>query len=244
MSRHGGKITDLSSDDVERVIVALLNEQYLADDYNATAYSVNVYVKPGKQAIRLTRLSEEDARKLTGVVDVNLSSKPKKARKSGGGAAAGSKSKSGSPDETKKKSTNGARASGSKSKKQNDEPKKTRSLAEELDDLIDSDEEEAAMAQAEAAASAPGPSSSKAKAPAPARDKQRPISEMISKMAASRNGAGTGSSGTDKKPRLHSSSDDDFIDDEIEVGEDGWQVMPAGFGGSRGGVKDEPIEID
>lgn len=97
MERYGGKITDLSSDDVERVVVHLLNRQYLADDYNATAYSVNVYVAPGNQAIRLTRQTLDAARNLSGIALVNLSSSSSgtkrggKARKSAGAGAGASK---------------------------------------------------------------------------------------------------------------------------------------------------------
>jgi ATP-dependent DNA helicase Q1 len=45
--------------DTERVLVELLLAGYLADEYNATAYSVNVYVKPGPMSGRLSRLSKE-----------------------------------------------------------------------------------------------------------------------------------------------------------------------------------------
>lgn len=52
-----GEKVKLSKDDTERVLVELLLNGYLADEYNATAYSVNVYVKPGPMFARLSRLS-------------------------------------------------------------------------------------------------------------------------------------------------------------------------------------------
>ena len=55
----GGKVV-LSKDDTERVLIELLLKGYLADEFNATAYMVNVYVRPGPMSGRLTRLSLHD----------------------------------------------------------------------------------------------------------------------------------------------------------------------------------------
>lgn len=44
--------------DVEALIIHLILSKYLKEDFHQTAYSVNVYVIPGPQAIRLTRLSK------------------------------------------------------------------------------------------------------------------------------------------------------------------------------------------
>jgi ATP-dependent DNA helicase Q1 len=46
--------------------VELLLSQYLQESYSANAYAVNVYVVPGPQAIRLTRISREDLEKNRG----------------------------------------------------------------------------------------------------------------------------------------------------------------------------------
>jgi len=43
--------------------VELLLSGYLQESYSANAYAVNVYVIPGPQAIRLTRISREDLEK-------------------------------------------------------------------------------------------------------------------------------------------------------------------------------------
>ncbi|UZJ51215.1 hypothetical protein CBS101457_000535 [Exobasidium rhododendri] len=55
-----GEKVKLSKDDTERAIIQLLLGGYLADEYNATAYSVNVYVQPGQMAGRLTRFTLQD----------------------------------------------------------------------------------------------------------------------------------------------------------------------------------------
>jgi ATP-dependent DNA helicase Q1 len=46
--------------------VELLLSRYLQESYSANAYAVNVYVVPGPQAIRLTRISREDLEKNRG----------------------------------------------------------------------------------------------------------------------------------------------------------------------------------
>ena len=41
------------------MLIQLLLSHHLKEDFHSTAYSINVYVLPGPQAIRLTRLSRE-----------------------------------------------------------------------------------------------------------------------------------------------------------------------------------------
>ncbi|KAF8324278.1 P-loop containing nucleoside triphosphate hydrolase protein [Cantharellus anzutake] len=54
----GGKVT-MPKDDVEALIIRLLLTKYLKEEFSSTAYSINVYVTPGPQALRLTRLSSD-----------------------------------------------------------------------------------------------------------------------------------------------------------------------------------------
>ncbi|QRV92276.1 DEAD/DEAH box helicase [Ceratobasidium sp. AG-Ba] len=51
----GGKIS-LSKDDAETLIIQLVLSGHLKEIFHSTAYSINVYLQPGPQAIRLTRL--------------------------------------------------------------------------------------------------------------------------------------------------------------------------------------------
>ncbi|CAO1636822.1 unnamed protein product [Sympodiomycopsis kandeliae] len=96
MSQYGGKITTLNSDEVERMIISLLNLGFLGEDYNATAYSVNVYVSPGPKAIRYTRVNswQEAQKNFTNSGAVRIIGSSKK-----------SKSNSTSSKETPKKKT-------------------------------------------------------------------------------------------------------------------------------------------
>lgn len=55
----GGKVR-LSKDDMESLIVQMLVLRYLEEAFSSTAYTVNVYVAPGNQALRLTRFTRED----------------------------------------------------------------------------------------------------------------------------------------------------------------------------------------
>jgi len=55
----GGKVR-LSKDDMESLIVQMLVLRYLEETFSSTAYTVNVYVAPGNQALRLTRFARED----------------------------------------------------------------------------------------------------------------------------------------------------------------------------------------
>jgi len=45
---------------VESLLIHLLLSKYLREDFQATAYSVNVYIIPGPQSLRLSRLSRAD----------------------------------------------------------------------------------------------------------------------------------------------------------------------------------------
>lgn len=44
------------------MLIELLLQGYLADEYNATAYAVNVYVKPGSMSGRLSRLTLQEVK--------------------------------------------------------------------------------------------------------------------------------------------------------------------------------------
>jgi hypothetical protein len=47
-------------------LIILLLQDYLKEEYSSTAYTINVYLIPGPQSLRLSRLSEEDARSGSG----------------------------------------------------------------------------------------------------------------------------------------------------------------------------------
>lgn len=55
----GGKV-EMTKDDVESLLITLLLQDYLKEEYSSTAYTINVYLVAGTQSLRLTRLSEED----------------------------------------------------------------------------------------------------------------------------------------------------------------------------------------
>lgn len=55
----GGRV-GLSKDDMDSLIVQMLVLRYLEEAFSSTAYTVNVYVAPGNQALRLTRFTRED----------------------------------------------------------------------------------------------------------------------------------------------------------------------------------------
>lgn len=46
--------------DIESLIVQMLVSRYLEEAFSSTAYTVNVYVAPGNQALRLSRFTRED----------------------------------------------------------------------------------------------------------------------------------------------------------------------------------------
>ncbi|KAF8600248.1 ATP-dependent DNA helicase [Ceratobasidium sp. AG-I] len=54
----GGKIA-LSKDDAETLIIQLVLSGHLKEVFHSTAYAINVYLQPGPQAARLTRLSKD-----------------------------------------------------------------------------------------------------------------------------------------------------------------------------------------
>ncbi|KZT07931.1 ATP-dependent DNA helicase [Laetiporus sulphureus 93-53] len=55
----GGKV-ELAKEETELLCTHLLVQRYLQEDFHATPYSVNVYVCPGPNAARFTRLSRND----------------------------------------------------------------------------------------------------------------------------------------------------------------------------------------
>ncbi|KAG8954861.1 hypothetical protein FRC04_010344 [Tulasnella sp. 424] len=77
----GGKITTLSRDDTENLIVQLLVAGYMKETYNSTAYNITAYVAPGGQSIRLTRLSLDKVQSGAGErVHMLIPPKPTKAK--------------------------------------------------------------------------------------------------------------------------------------------------------------------
>ncbi|KAG8983933.1 hypothetical protein FRB90_005641 [Tulasnella sp. 427] len=79
-----GKITTLNRDETENLIVQLLVMGYMKEGYNSTAYTINAYVEPGHQSIRLTRLTQDKVQSGSGeritmlVPPKPAKSKPKK----------------------------------------------------------------------------------------------------------------------------------------------------------------------
>jgi ATP-dependent DNA helicase Q1 len=113
--------------DAERLATHLVTRAWLSWEYNATAYSVNVYVKPGPNSARLTRLDEEAVRagEAGTRIEFALNKKAKRAK------AANGKGKA-------KKTTGKKKASPSKGKR------KRSSASDESasdSDSIDSDDE-------------------------------------------------------------------------------------------------------
>ncbi|CAO1613109.1 unnamed protein product [Parajaminaea phylloscopi] len=268
MDDHGGKITALSSDDVERVIISLLNRDYLRDQLIPTAYSVNVYVSPGRQAIRLTRHDLEAARTLTGLIQVNLSARSKKR-----GPRESERGEDDDPDASGDKRSNASKGSGRKKKTQTRQKtsRKSASGRDEdhdeacWDDTIDSEEEQMAMAMMQDDAE---PSASAASA---SESKQRPLGSGDKAQSEHKSRAG-GSTSTKRQGTLtdvlrsFAHNPGGAVKDDkgaVELDADGWQVMPLGLSASPGaparrggadkwplqsplgrGGKAEPIEID
>lgn len=54
-----GKVTTLNKDDMEILLVELIIQGYLKEEFVQTAYSTNSYIVSGTSSIRLTRLTEE-----------------------------------------------------------------------------------------------------------------------------------------------------------------------------------------
>ena len=52
--------SDSPSQDVESLLIHLLLSKHFREDFQSTAYTVNVYIIPGSQALRLSRLSRAD----------------------------------------------------------------------------------------------------------------------------------------------------------------------------------------
>lgn len=76
----GGKLA-LSRENAERLVVQLLLDGYLTESFHATAYTVNVYVAPGRAAHALTQYALADAQHLRGKVHVLLDADAPAARK-------------------------------------------------------------------------------------------------------------------------------------------------------------------
>lgn len=262
MDKHGGKITDLSSDDAERVIIACLNKGYLKDDYAATAYAVNVYVAPGRQAIRLTRQSIDEARKLRGLIDISVTAK--KARKNTSEKATSSKQltlDNGQGSSTGKSKTQGSSQSAGPSKKKaktNGKAFKSKNRAGSVDDedIIDTEEE---------ADDYPEEPQKDTSAWKELKDFLASDDEDIGQLAkAAGSSSGSGyvnaiyrdQDAQEQRRRIKLAEADD-----VELDEDGWQITPftssarrnlsnsGSSNGSKtfkgsGGLKEEPIEID
>lgn len=76
-----GKITTLSRDDVEILIVQLLVAGYMKETYTPTAYNTIAYVVPGHQSIRLTRLTLDKVQSGPGErINMHILPKPIKAK--------------------------------------------------------------------------------------------------------------------------------------------------------------------
>lgn len=70
----GGKL-GLSRENAERLLVQLLLGGYLTETFQATAYTVNVYIAPGRNARKLLQHGLSDAKHLRGVVHLVLHDK-------------------------------------------------------------------------------------------------------------------------------------------------------------------------
>ncbi|PWN18814.1 ATP-dependent DNA helicase [Microstroma glucosiphilum] len=268
MESYGGKITDLASDDVERVIIALLNKHYLADDYNATAYNVNVYVCPGRQAIRFTRLSEEAARKMGKVIEVNVSKKKKKGgkaggKKKGGAQRSGSQSDDGNEDDDAeasrrtspaakkkplvKKAAEPRKSNGSGRKKKVKKGAGSDEEADDIfsdydDDLIDSDEERAAFEAEMGDFIVPDEDENGDEEEAEEERKvSKPRQSSDRTASDSKSSKGFFDRRASGKGLQLSRSDEDYSSiPGVELDEDGWEVMPFGLtNGRAGGSKEQ-----
>ncbi|GAA5863357.1 hypothetical protein JCM1840_007500 [Sporobolomyces johnsonii] len=86
----GGKVT-LSKDETEAMLLKLLVDDWLQEDFHATAYSVNSYLECSTKALRFTRLDpdrvESSGLPLSLTMDVLVSSGGGKKRKSSGSAS-------------------------------------------------------------------------------------------------------------------------------------------------------------
>jgi len=74
----GGKV-ELSKEDTETLCVHLLVNDYLQEDFHPTAYTTNVYVIPGPNALRLSRMSRIDMEQGKGPsLECSFPNKPKR----------------------------------------------------------------------------------------------------------------------------------------------------------------------
>lgn len=67
----GGKV-ELSRENAERLLVQMLLAGYLTESFHATAYTVNVYLAPGRLAGKLAQYALRDAQHLQGTVRLVL----------------------------------------------------------------------------------------------------------------------------------------------------------------------------
>ncbi|KDN53055.1 ATP-dependent DNA helicase [Tilletiaria anomala UBC 951] len=71
MNAYGGTVK-LNKDNCERVIVELLIQGYILEDYSQSAYTINVYLRNAAKASRLTRLKQAEAAESKGLVTASL----------------------------------------------------------------------------------------------------------------------------------------------------------------------------
>ncbi|KDQ25115.1 hypothetical protein PLEOSDRAFT_33722, partial [Pleurotus ostreatus PC15] len=125
-----GKV-DLSKEQTEYLIIELLVTGYLTEDYHSTAYQMNVYLKAGARAIRLTRMTKERLDTLT--VDRIVCSFVKHAAKRS------RKSKAGNGDENAEASTSKAKGTRVGKRKHLDEEEEGEDLAGPLMEVVEDD---------------------------------------------------------------------------------------------------------
>lgn len=250
MEQYGGKMTDLSSDDVERIIIALLNRDYLRDQLIPTSYSVNVYVCPGRQAIRLTRHDVESARLLKGMLEVNLSStrKKKTAAASKGSNATAEQCKSGACRESSGGQTAGQSGSKRRFRRKSRFGDAASSGAEDDEGLFNNEidfKEEALLTDQSHQGATVSVSESNSKQ----QLRSLPPSELSSKLRTT-SGRVPPTATTEQVPRKKAQSNLSQVTrrfaarnndrsgatavDKIEVDADGWQIMPLGLSPSTG----------
>lgn len=243
MTRYGGKITTLSSDDVERVVITLLNTGFLMDEYNATAYSVNVYVAPGPNSIRFTRVAtyEEALKRFEGQGVVRTVASARSGGRKGKSGAAGVGGSDGKNSANGKKPRN-AKASTSKSKSKG---KKRQATSIEAADDIDSAEERE-FTPDDYPEEDEDEYDESLRAEWEGRERQIGTPEPVSKRKRLQV-ISSDDDDQERHPRPTSSSSAFAVDEHTVSSwkakaktEGAWEVFPLGSGGD----KDEPIEID
>uniref|UniRef100_D8QE93 ATP-dependent DNA helicase n=1 Tax=Schizophyllum commune (strain H4-8 / FGSC 9210) TaxID=578458 RepID=D8QE93_SCHCM len=158
----GGKV-NMKQEDVESLIVQLLIDNYLREDFHATAYDIILYLKPGPLAGRLTRRPRDD------LGNVRILHKFRVVKRKSKKAAAGSSDKAAAGSAEKEGGSSEKVKSGSSKGK-----KKAATKPSEYDEDMDSDDDvqetpaprrpRRAIAFSKATASSEAPTSSKAEA--------------------------------------------------------------------------------